>query len=194
MADNPLGSNALRDRVASARSQAGAAPQIAPPPPPDQTASPWNMPRPGTTPMPPGYPPPPPTTIIVDESKKETPKPTPKLKNRRESVSCYDLVNSLLDSWYKDQPKGTGKANVKLGQQIMRNGAILIRDGYPIDQLGSLIRIANDLVHRSGDQEDDRLLEESTKIRNMLLKDVEDGEAINANALTEAEEGEEDKE
>jgi hypothetical protein len=189
----PLGSEALRARLESTRA-ANRAAAVAPAPPPDEMASPWERPR------------------IPPMRDRETlpPEADPRARPRRRTAqaapaepapkklanlafgSTVDrkastLVDRILSNWSRSAKQNAGKANVELSQQLMRNGAVLIQRKYPIDQLSSLIRLSVELTQRGGEEaENDPRIDE---LRKAMSKEMDDDGAapLNADAMRDPE-------
>ena len=174
----PLGTPALHRSVSAARAVAGAASRIAPAPPPDQVEAPWanrREPRPVTQ---------------EDERRAEavsermgTKKPkAPARPSRAETKSeralfdnAYELVNAILMKWRRDVANhNIGFANSQLARELMKNGAVLIKAGYEIDKLASLIRLSNELVKNTIDEgdEDKRIDEFRKKMERLDMSDT----------------------
>lgn len=173
MADG-LENDGLRQRVATVRASAGAAgTPMHPTPPADELASFWV--KPGATPAVSPQAPPPPPIRVADKIKKKAAAPVrknaevppPPDGSRREK--CTRIVNTLLEKWVGEQDKSQTKANANLARGLMLNGAALIHNEYPIDQLRSLVALTGELIRRSNDESDDKLLEETRKIRESLM-------------------------
>ncbi len=174
MADG-LENDGLRQRVAAARASAGAAVPIHPTPPADELASFWA--KPGVTGVAPQAPPPPPIRV-ADRIKKKA-AATPVEKNGKAQAllqadgtrleKCTKIVNSLLEAWVKESKTSSTKANSNLASGLMYNGAALIHAGYPIEQLRLLVALNGELIRRSSDETDDKLLEATNRIREQLM-------------------------
>ena len=175
MADG-LDNDGLRQRVAAVRASAGAAgAPLHPTPPADELASFWVKPH-GAAVSPQA--PPPPPIRVADRIKKKAAAPArkngdllPPDGTRREK--CTRIVNTLLEKWVSEQDKSQTKANAHLARGLMLNGAALIHSEYPIDQLRSLVALTGELIRRSNDESDDKLLEETRKIRESLMMQEE---------------------
>lgn len=175
MADG-LENDGLRQRVAAARASAGAAgAPLHPTPPADELASFWVKPPQGVAA---GAPPPPPIAApirVADRIKKKAAAGVPARKDGPPAIDgtrkerCTRIVDTLLQAWVKEQKQSTTKANSELARGLMRNGAALIHSEYPIDQLRSLVALTEGLITRAKDESDDKLLEETRKIRESLM-------------------------
>lgn len=176
----PLGTAALHRSVAAARAVAGAAPRIAPAPPPDEVEAPWanrREPRPVTQ---------------EDERRADavserlgTKKPKTPTRPSRASQkvdNAFELVNAILMKWRRDVAEhNIGHADNQLARQLMKNGAVLIKAGYEIDKLASLIRLSHELVKNTIDEGDeDKRIDEFRK--KMERADMSDTVPENANA------------
>jgi hypothetical protein len=192
MADAPptLGTGALQRSVAAARAGAGAASRIAPAPPPDQTESPWaghREPRPQT----------------LDDERKQAavaavtapPRKHKNAKAGKKADDGFELVDAFLDEWTKNVTKhNIGYANGRLARRLVRNGALLIKQEYKIDQLAALIRLGNELVKNTIDEGDEDKRIEQIRVAALSRTDMTSTVPENANAGEEEppDEGEDD--
>jgi hypothetical protein len=162
MADEAnLGTAAIRRRVAAVRAQAGAA-EHPPALPPDEAASPWAHLRP---PAPERVTKPQAVELVPDTSEPKSngaskPKPKQALPNY-----AWKLVDELLQSWAKEQKTSIRRADGKLAERLMRNGAAILEAGIPMDSVGSLIRLSRELVGGSeGSEDEDKRIAEIKKL------------------------------
>lgn len=165
MADDnspPLGTAALRRQAAIARASAGAAMHVAPAPPPDEASVPWA-----------GHREPVPHTIeaerrqaLIQDRVNVNGRPARKAKPVIQAPKpappdiAFDLVDKIVAKWVADvKQHNIGYANTRLARQLMRNAPVLIKHEYKIDQLAAVIRLSNELVKNTGedDTEDKRI-------------------------------------
>jgi len=185
MADeSPLGTEALRRNVATARAVSGAN-QFAMQPPVDPLPPPWMQPpiappgtpppngRVATSPLPPATP----TPVVASAPKPKTPKKvkvgteeveqleTPKTKLEK----AWKLLHRILTKYATDMGTNVPRANLSLGQQLMQNGALLLRYGIPMEQVNQLVRLARDLAQNKNVEEEEG--GDVAELRRMLERD-----------------------
>jgi hypothetical protein len=160
--DNPIGSDALQRRVATARAQAGANTSFTGPPP-DPFVAPWL-----SAPTPPPTEPPP----AARSSPKEPANVNGKRGRGRPLLSrdkvnsavedeegfpskrhalAWNLAHAMLKTYGREMAANLNRADLHLAQKLMQNGTLLLRFGVPMDNLGALIRLARELSRQSAD-------------------------------------------
>jgi len=181
-----IGTAALRRQAAAARAAAGAQGRIAPAPPADEASVPWaghREPRPMTQ---------------EQERKNAADARATGIRVRKPKVAPqttapvdrgFDLVDTFLLEWRKNITRhNIGYANTRLAQRLVRNGAMLIKLDYKIDQLGALIRLGNELLKGTIDEGDeDRRIDEIRKA-SLARTDLSGTTPENENAGEEEEE------
>lgn len=177
-APTTIQNDSLRAVAAGARAMRGANSGVAPAPPPDEAAYPWarepvqhtiqkdRQERAARAVEPK-------LVIEVESSKKKAKKPSPdevwRQQQRENERRAFEMVDQMLAEWTKNRSKrNLAHANNILSNRMMRNGAVLIKAGYKIDQLASVIRISNELVRATAEDDvDDKKVEE---LRNAMSR------------------------
>lgn len=175
--DASIQNESLRAVVAGARAGRGANSGVAPAPPPDEAAYPWarepvqhtilkdRQERAARAVEP--------KLIIEVEPGKKTKKLNPdelwRRQQRENEQRAFEMVDKMLAEWTKHRrSRNVAYANSILSNMLMRNGAVLIKAGYKIDQLASVIRISNELVRATAEDDvDDKKVEE---LRNAMSR------------------------
>lgn len=169
--ESPIQNDALRATAAGARAMRAANMGVAPAPPADEAAYPW-----AREPVQ--------HTIEKDRQERAARAVEPKLvievepsKKKKKTISAdelwkrqqrdneqraFEMVDKMLAEWTKHRrTRNVAYANSILSNMLMRNGAVLIKAGYKIDQLASVIRISNELVRATAEDDiDDKKVEE----------------------------------
>jgi hypothetical protein len=146
----------LRRVVEAARAKAAGTGQFSPGPPADPISAPWlQFGTPGITPPPAtnGTPLPPPRVAIPEVQNVTRP-----LRRSQAGVvaglpskhheNAWTLAHRMLKQYGKEMAGNLTRADLHLAQELMENGTLLLRYGVPMDNLGSLIRLARDLAHQ----------------------------------------------
>lgn len=180
-----LGTAGLRARTQAARAAAGSH-NAFPAPPPDLAASPFAQPMAPAPSRVASVIAAPPEFVVAPAAKPGKPAKSaaaaPPPPDTAQTQLAFKLVNRLMSNWAADMKTNLGKANLKLSHDLGRNGALLIRDRYPIDTLSSLIRLCVELGARGSEESElDPRLE---AIHQAMMRPgmVDDDQALNAEA------------
>jgi hypothetical protein len=145
MADDELGSAALRRVVESTRAKAGGVGQFAPAPPADPVSAPWLQLQT-------------PEVVAPPANGRVRSQPIAPAIQRRAGViaglptkhheQAWTLAHAMLKHYGKEMGGNLARADLHLAQELMESGTLLLRYGVPMDNLGALIRLARDLAHQ----------------------------------------------
>ena len=200
MADEAINNDALQRRVASARAQAGANSSLTGPPP-DPFSAPWlsantaPLQPPPVEPAPPRRPPPARGRPGRRFNSKD--KVNEALEGgfpSKQHALAWNLAHTMLKSYSKEMAQNLNRADLHLAQKLMQNGALLLRFGLPMDNLGALIRLARDLSRQSADLSPDdpridALRKDLERDENELGEMIADSDDGNSELTEEGDDG-----
>jgi hypothetical protein len=156
MADDILGTDALRRQVGMARAVAGANALFPPAPPAETSQTPWQPPQLN---MLPNQQPIPKELLQAAPQGQPAPHGRPGLKPKpgRDPATlsadkqemAWALARKHLSRYADEMAQNINKADLHLAQALMRDGVLLLRNGVPMDAVGALVRLGRDFARNT---------------------------------------------
>ena len=86
---------------------------------------------------------------VVDAPKAPYVRKPPDERNEKRTATAWTLAHKMLKQYGAELAGNSGKADLHLAEQLMKNGTLLLQYGVPMDNLSQLIRLARDLANKA---------------------------------------------